>query len=46
MKSFDHGFVDLSLYKIASPQFIAEQEVLLNALNVYKITKIISSKDT
>lgn len=39
-RKYDHGFVDINRYSLATKQFQAEEEVLFNALNIYKITKI------
>ena len=38
--SYDHGFVDINAYELAGKQFEGEEEVLFNALNVYRVTKI------
>lgn len=37
---YDHGFVDINKYGLASKEFSVEEEVLFNVLNVFKITKI------
>lgn len=37
---YDHGFVDINRYKLAGKEFQGEEEVLFNALNIYKVSKI------
>lgn len=37
---YDHGFVDINENKLATSNFTEEEEVLFNALNVYKIKRI------
>ena len=37
---YDHGFVDINENKLATSNFTDEEEVLFNALNVYKIKRI------
>jgi nucleoid-associated protein YejK len=40
LKIFDHGYVDINRHDIAAKHFKEEEEYILNALNVYKVTKI------
>jgi hypothetical protein len=37
---YDHGFVEINRYGLAAEAFEQEQEVLFNALNVYKVISI------
>lgn len=37
---YDHGFVDINKHQLASKEFSVEQEILFNALNVFKVTKV------
>lgn len=37
---YDHGFVDINKYKLASSQFVKEEEILFNALNIFKVRSI------
>ena len=37
---YDHGFVDINQNKLASAAFVKEEEVLFNALNIYKVRTI------
>ena len=39
-QAYDHGFVDINRNKLASDKFSEEEEVLFNALNVYKVLDI------
>ena len=34
---YDHGFVDINKNKLAAEVFAKEEEVLFNALNIYKV---------
>ena len=40
-KDFDNGFADLDFFKLSQPQYRGEEQVLLNALNVYKVVGIV-----
>jgi hypothetical protein len=40
-KDFDNGFADLDFYKLSQPKHFGEEEVLLNALNIYKVVGIV-----
>jgi hypothetical protein len=42
---YDHGFVDLKKAGILST-IVREDEVILNALNIYKVTEIIKPEDS
>ena len=35
---YDHGYVEINRYNIASKAFQKEEEVLINALNVFQVT--------
>jgi hypothetical protein len=37
---YDHGYVEINRYSLASKAFQKEQEVLINALNVFQVTEI------
>jgi hypothetical protein len=37
---YDHGFVDINREGLAGKEFSGEEEVLFNALNIYKVTAI------
>ena len=37
---YDHGFVDINAHKLAPAKFAMEEEVLFNALNIYKVKNI------
>ena len=37
---YDHGFVDMNRYEIPPEYFVAEEEVLFNALNVYRVSEV------
>ena len=37
---YDHGFVDINANKLATAAFEKEEEILFNALNIYKISKV------
>ena len=37
---YDHGYVEINRYNIASKAFQKEEEVLINALNVFQVTEI------
>ncbi len=37
---YDHGFVDINKYKLASDEFVKQQQILFNALNIYKVSLI------
>ena len=37
---YDHGFVDINRYNLAGKVFEGEEEVLFNALNVYRVSRI------
>ena len=37
---YDHGFVDINAHKLAPEKFAMEEEVLFNALNIYKVKNI------
>lgn len=41
-KKLDHGFVDLKMFDVAKGKYEVEEEVLLNALNVYKVTDVVT----
>ena len=34
---YDHGFVDINKYQLAVEAYAKEEEVLFNALNIYKV---------
>jgi len=38
--AYDHGFVEINRYGLASNAFQKEEEVLINALNVFEVTGI------
>ena len=38
--SYDHGFVDINENKLAPEKYMVEEEVLFNALNIYRVKKI------
>jgi hypothetical protein len=40
---YDHGFVDINRNKLATANFENEEEVLFNALNIYKVRDIIDT---
>ena len=37
---YDHGFVDINRNQLAAELFVKEEEILFNALNIYKVTAI------
>ena len=37
---YDHGFVDMNRYNIPPEYFESEEEVLFNALNVYRVRTV------
>ena len=44
-KNFDHGFVDINRYNLAPKGYEEQQEILFNALNIYKVIKIEEKND-
>ena len=37
---YDHGFIDINANKLATQEFKDEEEVLFNALNIYKVKDV------
>lgn len=44
-KMLDNGFVDLAMFGIAPEEYQDEEEVLMNALNVYRVKEVVLQKD-
>ena len=38
--SYDHGFIDINENKLAPEKYMVEEEVLFNALNIYRVKKV------
>lgn len=37
---YDHGYLDINRNNLAAKEFVKEEEVLFNALNIYKVTAV------
>lgn len=40
-KNYDHGFVDINEHNLAPDKFAIEEEVLFNALNIFKVKEVV-----
>lgn len=38
--TYDHGFVEMNRYHLATKAFQKEEEILINALNIFQVTAI------